>query len=320
MSNVLIIAEQGGGTLRKASLHAVAAGRALVGRTGGKLQAALLGSGVEAAAQELAAHGVPVLVLDAPHLAHPIASVHAAAVAKLVELTQAGYLGAASTAYARDLLPRAAARLGAAMATDVLGFAGDGPSVSFRRPMWAGNVLAEVELSTPVKVFTIRTTEFELAHLGGAPGTVHRVDAGPAGSPRVRHLGFQSVKSERPALTEARVVVSGGRGTKGDFAAVEGLADALGAAVGASRAAVDAGWAPNDWQVGQTGKVVAPELYVAAGISGAIQHLAGMKGARVVVAVNKDPEAPIFQIADYGLVADLFQALPALATRAKASR
>jgi electron transfer flavoprotein alpha subunit len=186
--------------------------------------------------------------------------------------------------------------------------------------MWAGNVLAEVELTTPVKVFTVRTTEFEPVPRGGEPGAVLRADAGPAEPPRARHLGFQEVKSERPALTEARVVVSGGRGTKGDFGPVERLADALGAAVGASRAAVDAGWVPNDWQVGQTGKVVAPDLYVAAGISGAIQHLAGMKGARVVVAVNKDPDAPIFQVADYGLVGDLFQVLPALAEKVKASR
>ena len=320
MSNVLIIAEQSGGTLRKATLHAVAAGRELVGRTGGKLQAALVGSEVGPAAEALAAHGVSVLVVDAPHLAQPIASVHAAAVASLVEAAQAGYVGAASTAYARDLLPRLACRLGAGMATDVLGFAGDGPAVSFRRPMWAGNVLAEVEVTTPVKVFTVRATEFEPARRGGAPGTVVRMELPPGRAPRARHLGFEEVKSTRPELTEARVVVSGGRGTKGDFHPVEALADALGAAVGASRAAVDAGWVPNDWQVGQTGKVVAPELYVAAGISGAIQHLAGMKGARVVVAVNKDPEAPIFQIADYGLVGDLFQVLPALAARVRASR
>jgi electron transfer flavoprotein alpha subunit len=207
------------------------------------------------------------------------------------------------------------------MATEVLGFGGEGGQVTFSRPMWAGNVLAEVELATPVKVFTVRPTEFATAAPAGAPGSVSAVavNVDPAAL-KTRFVEFKEVKSARPELTEARVVVSGGRGTKGDFKEVEGLADELGAAVGASRAAVDAGWVPNDWQVGQTGKVVAPELYVAAGISGAIQHLAGMKGSKVIVAVNKDPEAPIFQLADYGLVADLFKALPELRAKVKGSK
>jgi electron transfer flavoprotein alpha subunit len=206
------------------------------------------------------------------------------------------------------------------MATEVLGFGGAGAAVTFRRPMWAGNVLAEVEIATPVKAFTIRPTEFPAAAKEGK-GAVHAAPvAVDAAALKTRFAGFREVKSERPELTEARVVVAAGRGTKGDFKPVEALADELGAAVGASRAAVDAGWVPNDWQVGQTGKVVAPELYVAAGISGAIQHLAGMKGSRVIVAVNKDPEAPIFQIADYGVVGDLFKVLPALAAKVKASK
>jgi electron transfer flavoprotein alpha subunit len=171
-----------------------------------------------------------------------------------------------------------------------------------------------------VKAFTIRPPAFAAAAKEGKGAVASvAVSLDPA-SLGTRHVGFREVKSERPELTEARVVVSGGRGTKGDFKPVEGLADELGAAIGASRAAVDAGWVPNDWQVGQTGKVVAPELYVAAGISGAIQHLAGMKGSKVIVAVNKDPEAPIFQIADYGLVGDLFKVLPELAAKVKASR
>jgi electron transfer flavoprotein alpha subunit len=205
------------------------------------------------------------------------------------------------------------------MATEVLAFAGDGPNVLFRRPMWAGNVVADVEITTAVKAFTIRPTEFAPA-APAAGGEVKPFAAEVPAAPQTRFVSFEEVKSERPELTEARVVIAGGRGTKGDFKPIEALADLLGAAVGASRAAVDAGWVPNDWQVGQTGKVVAPELYVAAGISGAIQHLAGMKGSKVIVAVNKDPEAPVFQVADYGLVADLFQALPALAEKIKAAK
>jgi electron transfer flavoprotein alpha subunit len=318
--NVLIVAEHGGGALRKASLHALAAGREIARRTGGALHAVVLGKGIGAVAEELARHGVSVHAADAPGLEHPLAAVQAPVVAELARALQATFVGAAATAQGKDLLPRVAARLGAGMASDVLGLAGEGPKIAFRRPMWAGNVLAEVEIATPVKVFTVRATEFPaLAREGTGAVTAVAVSADPAAQ-RTRHLGFREVKSERPDLTEARVVVAGGRGTKGDFKPIEALADALGAAVGASRAAVDAGWVPNDWQVGQTGKVVAPDLYVAAGISGAIQHLAGMKGARVIVAVNKDPEAPIFQIADYGLVGDLFQVLPALVAKLKASR
>jgi electron transfer flavoprotein alpha subunit len=206
------------------------------------------------------------------------------------------------------------------MATEVLGFGGEGAEVTFRRPMWAGNVLAEVEIATAVKVFTVRATEFPAAAKEGKGAvTAASVAVDPAAL-RTRYAGFKEVKSARPELTEARVVVAGGRGTKGDFKPIEALADELNAAVGASRAAVDAGWVPNDWQVGQTGKVVAPELYVAAGISGAIQHLAGMKSSKVIVAVNKDPDAPIFQLADYGLVADLFKALPELVGKVKGSR
>ncbi len=320
MSNVLIVAEHGGGALRKPSLHALAAGRELARRTGSELHCALVGAGLAPAAEQLASLGVPVHLLESPWLAHPMAAAQGPALASLAARLSASYVGAAATAWARDLLPRVAARLRAGMASDVLGFGGDGAAVTFRRPMWAGNVLAEVEISSPVKVFTIRATEFPAAAAEGPHGEVVHEDPGPAPASRARHLGFTEWKSTRPELTEARRVVSGGRGTRGDFRCVEELADALGAAVGASRAAVDAGWVPNDWQVGQTGKVVAPELYVAAGISGAIQHLAGMKGARVIVAVNKDPEAPIFQIADYGLVADLFQALPALTARVKGSR
>jgi electron transfer flavoprotein alpha subunit len=318
--NVLIVAEQSAGALRKATLNALTAGREIARRTGGKLHAAILGKGVGNIAEELARYGAEVHAADADVLLHPMAEAHAPVVAEIAKAANATYVGAAATAFGKDLLPRVASRLGAGTATDVLGFGGEGASVTFRRPMWAGNVLAEVEIATPVKVFTVRATEFAPAQKEGKGAVTAAPVNVDAGALRTRYVEFKEVKSARPELTEARVVVSGGRGTKGDFAPVEALADVLGAAVGASRAAVDAGWVPNDWQVGQTGKVVAPELYVAAGISGAIQHLAGMKSSKVIVAVNKDPEAPIFQLADYGLVADLFKALPELAAKVKASR
>ncbi len=312
MSNVLVVAEQLGGKLRKPSLHALSAGRAVAGRTGGTVTALVAGHGVAGAAEQLARHGVAVAVADAPVLGHYLAESHAAVVADAARAAGATWIVTAATSTGKDLLPRAAAKLGAAVATDVLGLAGEGSTVLLRRPMWAGNVVAEVELMTPVKAFSVRATEFPAA-AESAIGTVTPLPVTvTAQMVKVRFVAFEEVKSARPELTEARVVVAGGRGTKGDFKPIEALADALGAAVGASRAAVDAGWVPNDLQVGQTGKVVAPELYVAAGISGAIQHVAGMKGARVIVAVNKDPEAPIFQIADYGLVGDLGPALAEL--------
>jgi electron transfer flavoprotein alpha subunit len=320
MSNVLIVAEQSGGHLKKATLHAIAAGQAIAGRTGGKVHVAVLGKGVGAIAAEIASYGVTVHAADAAGLEHYLAEAFAPVVAGIAKEVGATFVGAAATAFGKDLVPRVAARTGAACATEVLGFGGAGPAVTFQRPMWAGNVLAEVDLATPVKAFTIRPTEFPAAPRGAAGEVKAAAVAVDLAALPVRFVDFKEVKSERPELTEARIVVSGGRGTKGDFKELEALADDLGAALGATRAAVDAGWVPNDLQVGQTGKVVAPELYIAAGISGAIQHLAGMKGSKVIVAINKDPEAPIFQLADYGLVADLFKAVPELREKIKAGK
>jgi electron transfer flavoprotein alpha subunit len=207
------------------------------------------------------------------------------------------------------------------MASDIIGIEGDANAVVYVRPMWAGNIIGRVKVNTEIQVMTIRTTDFEPAAASGGASAVETINAGiDASSVRMRYVGLESVKSDRPALTDADVIVSGGRGLKESEnfeKVIAPLADQLNAGIGATRAVVDLGWVPNDWQVGQTGKVVAPNLYIAAGISGAIQHLAGMKGSKTIVAINKDPEAPIFQVADYGLVADLFDAVPELTSKLK---
>jgi electron transfer flavoprotein alpha subunit len=314
MSVVLIIAEaQPDGQLRKATLHAVAAGADLAAKAGAELHLAVLAENPSALADRLRDLGAKVVhTLSSPTFAHYLAETYAPPLAELAKGIGAGFVGAAATAQGRDLLPRLAARLRAAMASDVVAFSGGGAEMTFTRPMWAGAVVADVKLKTAVKAFTIRATEFPAASSGKPPAEVKAFSSTANVASPTRFVDFKEVKSARPELTEARIVVSGGRGTKGDFKEVEALADELGAAVGASRAACDAGWVPNDWQVGQTGKVVAPQLYIAAGISGAIQHLAGMKGSKVIVAINKDPEAPIFQVADYGIVGDLFKVIPEL--------
>jgi len=313
MPIVLIVAEQQpDGNLRKASLNAVSAGKQLADKAGAELHLVLLSKDPSKVATELAGLGAKAVhTATAPEFENYLAETYAPAIAELAKSIGANYVGMASTAQGKDLMPRVAARLQAAMATDVMGFNGGGADVSFTRPMWAGNVFAEVKLTTPVKVVTLRATEFPAA-AGGQGAAEVKAFSPKVETGKTKFVDFKEVKSARPELTEARVVVSGGRGTKGDFKEIEALADELGAAVGASRAVCDAGWVPNDLQVGQTGKVVAPQLYIAAGISGAIQHLAGMKSSKTIVAINKDAEAPIFQVADYGLVDDLFKVLPAL--------
>jgi len=321
MSNVLVLAEQLEGKLKKSSLHALNAGKQLAERSGGKVIALILGKGIGDAAAELAAHGPSeVWSADDAKVEHALAETWSKAVEKAAKDAGATYVVAASTSQGKDILPRVAARLDAGMASDVLGFGGSGADVTFKRPMWAGSVIAEVEISTPVKLLTIRPTEFPAAEKAASAAPVQAFALPELGTPKTHFVEFRQVKSARPELTEARVVVSGGRGTKGDFKPIEALADELGAAIGASRAVVDAGWVPNDYQVGQTGKTVAPDLYIALGISGAIQHVAGMKGSKVIVAVNKDADAPIFQIADYGLVGDLFQIAPELEAALKAAK
>ena len=309
MGTILLVAEQAAGHLKKATLQALEAAH----KIGGTVEAVLIGAGAGASAQELAAYVGKVHVVEGAGFEHPLAETHAAAAAAAAKACGATEVVIAATAYGKDIAPRIAAKLSAGVASDVLAVVG--PS-QFKRAMWAGNAIVTVEVTTAVKVISVRATEFAVAQKAAAAGAIAPL-AVQAPAAKTRFVEFNEVKSARPELTEASAVVSGGRGTKGDFKPIEQLADVLNAAVGASRAVVDAGWQPNDLQVGQTGKVVAPKLYIAAGISGAIQHLAGMKGSKTIVAINKDADAPIFQVADYGLVADLFKALPELSEEIK---
>jgi len=318
MGNILVFAEHQKGKFPKSTLVALQAGKEAASKLGGDCLVAVLGSGLDALAQEAARYGVAkVIAVDDPALANYLADAYAATLEQLIKANEVSLLLATSTAVGKDLLPRVAARLGAGMASDVVAINADG---TFKRPMYAGNVIATVSFDGPVKVISIRGTAFDAAQ-PGAQAPIEKVSVSlDATTRKMQLMEFNETKSDRPNLTEARIVVSGGRGLKSgeNFTIyLEPLVDALGAAMGASRAAVDAGFVPNDLQVGQTGKVVAPELYFAVGISGAIQHLAGMKDSKVIVAINKDPEAPIFNVADYGLVADLFKAVPELTEEVK---
>jgi electron transfer flavoprotein alpha subunit len=312
MGNVVVFAEHQHGQFAKAALVAIRAGLELAAKAGGQCFAAVLGADSAGLATQIAGYGCArVIALQHPGLAYYLADAHAQALAELVKNTGAEYVVATATARGKDLMPRLAARLAAPMASDIVAIEDDGTLV---RPMYAGNALAALEMDGPVKVVTVRATAFDAAAPTAAASPVETVSVQlDAAACKMAFVAYNETKSDRPQLTEARIVVSGGRGLRSgeNFKTVlEPLVDAMGAAMGASRAAVDAGFVPNDLQVGQTGKVVAPDLYVAVGISGAIQHLAGMKDSKTIVAINKDEEAPIFNVADYGLVADLFTAVP----------
>jgi electron transfer flavoprotein alpha subunit len=302
---VLVIAEHDNASVRPATLNTVTAAAKL-----GPVDILVAGAGAKAAADAAAKiAGVnKVLLADNPAYGHGLAENVAPLVAKLA--ANYGHVLASSTTFGKNVLPRVAALLDVAQISDII--AVNGPD-TFVRPIYAGNAMATVQSKDKVKIITVRGTAFPPAAATGGSAAVETVgEAADAGQSKFLRQEVQ--RSERPELTSAKVIVSGGRGMGSgeNFKILEALADKLGAAVGASRAAVDAGFVPNDYQVGQTGKVVAPELYIAVGISGAIQHLAGMKDSKVIVAINKDEEAPIFQVADYGLVGDLFKLIPEL--------
>ncbi len=322
MSDIIVLAEQQNGKLANATLNAISAARILAEKTGGGFDIALAGSGVDAVASQLGGYGAgTIYVVDDGALAGYTAQAYAQAFSAAAKAAGASYVVAAATAIGKDCTPRVAARLEAGMASDIVGIEGEAGALVYARPMWAGNIIGKVKINTDVQVITVRGTDFDPAAATGGASGVEKLSVAIEGV-RMKYVGLDAVESSRPALTEADVVIAGGRGLKEstNFKLVEDLADTLGGAVGASRAVVDAGWVPNDWQIGQTGKVVAPKLYIAVGISGAIQHLAGMKGSKTIVAVNKDPEAPIFSVADYGLVADLFDVMPELTQKLAARK
>ena len=321
MTNVLVVAEPSKDGVKSATLSALTMARRAAAATGGVVSVlAIGGPGTKQAAAGLAAHAIEAVhVCEDASLENYLAERYAPTVAHVAD--GYGLVIAAASSFGKDLMPRVAARLDAAFAGDCADVTLEGGKLAFKRPMYAGNVFGKVSLSTSIQVATARQSEFEpdVATGGSAPLTDVACAPASTAAERVEFVSLDQVKSERPELTEAKIVVSGGRALKDRFFEVlDPLASALGAAIGASRAACDAGYAPGDFQVGQTGKIVAPDLYFAVGISGAIQHIAGMKSSKTIVAINTDPEAPIFQIADYGLVQDLFVAVPELVEALKA--
>ncbi len=323
MADILVVAEVAEGKLKKTTHSAVTFARTASAALGGTYTILVMGDDVRAAADEASKLGAAkVLVVEDASVKSYLAERFAPTVAALGK-GFAVVVGTASS-FGKDLLPRVAGRLAAGYASDITEVLAAGATLTYKRPMFAGNAFGMATISTPIHVVSVRQSAFTAAEPTGAASPIEKAAfTAPTGNAasRVEFVSLEQMKSERPELAEARVVVSGGRALKEKFSEVlDPLCDVLGAALGASRAACDAGYCPSDLQVGQTGKVVAPALYFAVGISGAIQHLAGMKGSKVIVAINKDGDAPIFQVADYGLVADLFATVPELVKQLKAAK
>jgi electron transfer flavoprotein alpha subunit len=315
MGNVLAFCEFSGAQLRTSALSNLTFARQSAAAHGGEVIIVLIGAGAGAAGAAAASFASKVITVEDPGLVHYLAETYAPVVARLAGEHSASVVTATATSLGKDLLPRVAALLDAGMASDIARMEA---AHRFSRPVLAGNAYSSVEITTPIICVTVRQSEFAAAEPQGS-GSVTAAAAGPIDPLRASFDRLESQKSDRPDLGDAKVVVAGGRGmrTGENFKVLEELADLLGAAMGASRAATDAGMVPPDWQVGQTGKVVAPNLYFAVAISGAIQHLAGMKGSKTIVAINKNKDEPIFQVADYGLVAEWEKAVPELISEIK---
>ncbi len=317
MSSILVLAEHGDGKVRKATLTTLDCARKIADQVEADIQFAVLGHNVGDIAAKLTGYGASKIhVADHPDLEHPLASTWGKVIADIAVAHECDIVCASSSTLGKDVLPRTAMRLDAGMASDVVGVVDVEDEVGFRRPMWAGALLADVVIDTENWVVTARSSAFDAGAQSGGASPIEAFAADPGlANARVKFVSFDGTESDRPSLDEADIVVSGGRGLKskeGFEQVIEPLADALGAAIGASRAAVDDGYAPNDYQIGQTGKVVAPQLYFAVAISGAIQHLAGMKNSKVIVAINTRDDEPIHKIADYSLQADAFTVVPEL--------
>jgi electron transfer flavoprotein alpha subunit len=316
MGNVLAFCEFSGSNLRTSALANLAFARTAATAHGGEVIALLVGPGAQAAGAGAAKYAGKVVTVEDGKLDHYLAETYAPVLARLAKEHNASVVSATATSIGKDLVPRVAALLDAGMASDIAKSEGTN---KFVRPILAGNAYSTVEVTTPIVCVTVRQSEFEPAAELGTAGSVSSAPAGDVNALGAKFERLDAAKSDRPDLGDAKVVVSGGRGMRNgeNFKVLEQLADLLGAAMGASRAATDAGMVPADWQVGQTGKIVAPNLYFAVAISGAIQHLAGMKGSKTIVAINKNKDEPIFQVADYGIVQEWEKAIPELVAEIK---
>ena len=322
MANILVIAEHDSGQLKLATLSAAAFARKVVAEAGGSFDVLVIGENVGGTAETLRNCGASaVLVADHALLKHPVADKYAQVIAGVARQRGSTMVVGAASTFSKDILPRAAALMDAGMLSDVVDMHRDGDDFIFKRVLFAGNAIATVKLEGAVKFLTVRAAAFAHPEKSMDASPVVRIAVEADKLPTlIEYVGREAKVAGRPDSTEARVVVSGGRAIKNleDFERlIGGLADALGGAVGSSRALVDSGITPNSLQVGQTGKIVAPDLYIAVGISGAIQHLAGMKDTKIIVAINKDADAPIFEVADFGLVGDAYEVVPELIKKLK---